>query len=1141
MNKPPTPLSQLSERYQLEKMLGSGLEGVAYAAVEVASGKPVVLHRLRLEGDRLRAMVERLKLLSLVHGDGFLRPVEAELSGSEPFLVMPRDDGARPMERKLDRADAFTYVHGIAMVLASAHRIGLIHGSLGPSKVMLFNGRVTLDFLQPATGVGLSTELDAACRGPDKTVSAGDDLYALGSILTVTLTGRPPPRPDETATQDDLARLDDARPLLRELLDPEPSWRPSAAEAAERLAHLRQGVRDAPGLNAMTLPAAGAGPQAEPTQLGRYKLEGMLGKGAMGRVFRAVDLADGRVVALKVLDAVNTADDQAVKRFRKEARLLSEINNPFIANLLEANRDQGLYFMAVELVEGQDLNQRLKSGSTYTEAEVLSIGADLCRALIDVHARGIVHRDLKPANVMGLERAGHAPSVRLVDFGVARHVKEHASLQVTELGAAVGTPVFMSPEQCRGDELDGKSDIYSLAMTLYTLMSGKPPFVAETTEGVFSKHLFEVPPLLNDVVPPASNELSMLLARCMEKEKAKRPDASQLLVELERLQHLSPQHIAEHPARPKRGRVLSYRFEWNLKASPKQLWKYVANTDRLNRAIGLGPVEESFRSVEGEIARIGKSSQAGQALEWREHPFEWVQFQRLGVVRELTEGPLYWLRNTVDLEPLAGGGTHLVHTIELEPRHIVGRVAASLEVGLRTRLALARVYQRIDELLEKRDGPAVVSDAFEQPHQLSASEDARLAQLEKAMVARGADPLCTTRLGELLRLAPPQEVARMRPLPLARRLGLDPNALVNTFLIGAKEGALELAWDLVCPSCRVASQIKDTLREVKEHGRCEVCSIDYELDLAASVELVFSVHPAIRKSERKLYCLGSPGHVPHVLAQIRVAAGERFELALELDDGAYRLAGRKLAFTLDFRVAPSAGTARWELPLSKAPGPELRKALGSGAQVLVLINDTGREQLVRVERAVGREDALTAAKVASQPLFRKLFPHEVLAPGQLVNVSNVALLMVEVAPDFSEPNDSGSFSGRYALFRRLQERAVAEGGAVVKIAGEGVVAVFADVAGAVRAALGFGDDPVPLRVAVHRGQAAAVTLDEHMDYFGRAVRETSRLLERAQARQLVLSEAAASDPGVLALSGLKTKKGSVHIGESGTAYQQVHL
>src|SRR5205085_6561118 len=142
--------------------------------------------------------------------------------------------------------------------------------------------------------------------------------------------------------------------------------------------------------------------------------------------------------------------------------------------------------------------------------------------------------------------------------------------------------------------------------------------------------------------------------------------------------------------------------------------------------------------------------------------------------------------------------------------------------------------------------------------------------------------------------------------------------------------------------------MKDTLRAVREHGRCEVCNIDYALDLASSVELVFAAHPAIRASDRALYCLSSPGHAPHVFAQIRIKKGERFELPLHLDEGRYHIVGRHLPFKVDFRVRERAGATRWEMALSKGLRTDAGRMMTAGQQLIVLVNDTDREQLVRV-------------------------------------------------------------------------------------------------------------------------------------------------------------------------------------------------
>ncbi len=1109
-----------ADRFPLVRMLGAGADGVSYLATDSLRGKEAVVHRLKLDAPRLAAVTQRLGRLELAKGAGMLEVVFHDVEASEPVIVVEHSGAGLALERPLSREAALTLALHLARTLSRAHRVGLNHTALAVSTVWLKDdGTPVLEFTGVDTGAVTPVAQDAQCRAPEGTSSSDADIFSLGALLSLTLTGSSPKPFDERATAFSGQNNDAALSLVKEMMDAEPALRPPADEVVTRLQHLLTHPGDE------VESAAGPGSRdEEPTQLGRFKIEALIGRGSMGRVYRATDLSDGTKVALKLIDGSAATSVGALRRFRKEARLLGEVRVPFIANLIESNHDQGHHFIAVELVEGQDLHLKLLESGGLPEADAVAIAADLTRALVEVHARGIVHRDIKPSNIILLPNPEpFGPRAKLIDFGIARHVDEHASLEMTEAGAAVGTPAYMSPEACRGETLDVKSDIYSVGITLYALVAGKPPFTGDSPGAIFTQHMFQTAPALDAAKPGTSAHLSHLVARCLEKDPQKRPDAHELLDELESLSNRGSEDMTAHPLVPGRSHVITYRFEWELKSSPLKLWDYVSNTERLNRAIGMGPVEESFKSVEGDLERYGKNKSAGLNIKWLEHPYEWVHGKRLGVLREMVQGPLFWLRSAVDLEPKPGGGTHLVHTIEVEPRGVFGRAAAAVEVGVRTRLALGRVYTRIDELLvSKRDEPTQIVDAFEAPHQLEPEQEARLTTLERAMVDAGADSVCTARLGDYLRHAPAQEVARIRPLDLAKRLSLAPSALVTACFWAAKQGALTLAWDIICPACRVPSEMKGTLRALREHGRCEVCNIDYALDLASSVELVFSPHESLRPSDRRTYCLGSPGHAPHVAAQIRIAKGTLFELELSLDDGNYALAGRRLPFTVQFRVQRGAPQSRWELSLTRGPPASLCRSLASGKQVIVLENDTDDEQLVRVERAAGRDDALTAAKVASMPLFRRLFPLEVLSPGQLVNVSDVTLLMAELVDDArDEVSDGGSFTLRYALFRRLEERAALEGGAVVKLAGDGVVAVFGDVASAVRAGLALAKDPLPLRAAVHKGPAAAVTFDEHLDYFGRTVRETTKLLGHACARELLLSEAASTDAGALSLENIR--------------------
>jgi class 3 adenylate cyclase len=303
------------------------------------------------------------------------------------------------------------------------------------------------------------------------------------------------------------------------------------------------------------------------------------------------------------------------------------------------------------------------------------------------------------------------------------------------------------------------------------------------------------------------------------------------------------------------------------------------------------------------------------------------------------------------------------------------------------------------------------------------------------------------------------------------------------------------------------------------------------LDFAQSVEMIFRVHPEIREAELGTYCVGGPSHSPHVVAQVRVAPGERVELEMELPEGAYRLRGPQLPFVVDFRVQPDAPTGRWDLSLSRGPGAELPRVLRTRAQVLALTNDHDQELLVRVERAAPREDALTAARASSLALFRELFAEEVLSPGQLASVANVTLLVTDLEGAtglYQQLGDGRAFGVLREHLRRLDERVRREGGTVVKTLGEGMLAAFDDPAAAVRVGLDLLDDQprdltdggVRLRVGIHRGAAMVTTLNDHLDYFGSMVNQTAHLLPYARGGDLILTRPVASDPEVAAWLGL---------------------
>jgi serine/threonine-protein kinase len=247
---------------------------------------------------------------------------------------------------------------------------------------------------------------------------------------------------------------------------------------------------------------------------GRYELSHLVARGGMAEVYRARDRLLDRPVALKILFPELSVDRSFVERFRREAQAAANLSHPSIVPVFDWGEDAGTYFIVMEFVDGRALSSILRGAGPLHPDRAAEVAADVAGALAYAHRHGVVHRDVKPGNVLITEEG----VVKVTDFGIARALNTEESL--TQTGAVMGTATYFSPEQAEGMGVDARSDIYSLGVVLFEMVTGRPPFLGDTPVAVASKHVRDNPPMPRDVNPAIPPDLEAVILKCM----AKSPD-----------------------------------------------------------------------------------------------------------------------------------------------------------------------------------------------------------------------------------------------------------------------------------------------------------------------------------------------------------------------------------------------------------------------------------------------------------------------------------------------------------------------------------------------------------------------------------------------------------------------------------------
>jgi len=565
------PGMTLGERYEILKRLGEGGMGAVYKARDHELDRLVALKVIRPElaghPDILRRFKQELILARQVTHKNVVRIFDLGTADGRKFITMDFIEGndlkSIINERgKIPPAEAVPIVEQICRGLEAAHTEGVVHRDLKPQNVMVDDaGRVWLmDF-----GLARSMELSGLTRTgvlmgtPDymspeqaraEKVDARSDLFSVGIIFFEMLIGRLPFQAD-TLMAKLLQRVQqravpvneidpgipaDIAAVVSKCLEPDVTKRYQSTR--EILNDLGGGASisspasgsalasaAASGLGAFSLADLGPGSQFGP----RYRIESVIGEGGMGKVYKAYDSDLDRTVALKLVRPELAEDANSLQRFKQELLLASRISHRNILRIHDLGDVNGVKFISMAFVQGMDLHDSLARQGRLPIERAVNIAKQLAGALEAAHAEGVVHRDLKPRNVL-IDVDDH---IYVSDFGLAKSLDSDKT-GMTRVGEVLGTPRYMSPEQAESKAADHRSDIYSLGVIFYEMLTGEVPFNGESSLQVMFQHVQQQPKdprLLNPELP---EYLAVIILRCLEKDPAQRyQSANDLLADLE--------------------------------------------------------------------------------------------------------------------------------------------------------------------------------------------------------------------------------------------------------------------------------------------------------------------------------------------------------------------------------------------------------------------------------------------------------------------------------------------------------------------------------------------------------------------------------------------------------------------------------
>jgi class 3 adenylate cyclase len=554
-----------------------------------------------------------------------------------------------------------------------------------------------------------------------------------------------------------------------------------------------------------------------------------------------------------------------------------------------------------------------------------------------------------------------------------------------------------------------------------------------------------------------------------------------------------------------------------LSSERSQVWCAIGDTERMNRAVGLGPLQVSPNDDSSAARYVVRTVSAGFALEYVERPFEFTEHRHFRIHREMRRGVVRSMTNEFWLLPADDGGTTVRFVLSVEPRWALFAPIVKYQLS-RFAGRIARELKQVEANVQAGKTACFRTSRSEVDH-LSL---ARAARSLDAALSPERRPL-GRRVVDYVERAPDADVVRIRPFELADELVEDERETLAVCLYAVKSGLLELQWELVCPSCRTGTESAEALSDLPVAGHCQLCDLSFELELDRAVEATFRPSTSLRSVASGTYCIGGPRRTPHVVTQTILDGHGKAELRAPAETGRYRLFLRG-GVTSALEVAVG-GTSELAVRADEALLAPATAVVAPGANITIE-HRGARQTHVKLERLLYASRAATAHIVSTLPEFRREFSKDLLRPGTTLRVARVALLFTDLTDStalYSRVGDAKAFKVVQEHFDLLFGIIAARRGTLVKTIGDAVMAAFVEERDAVAAAIEMLErfptfrkslpeaERTFLKVGVYAGPCYVVTANGILDYFGQTVNLAARLQGAAGAGELILVEAVADE------------------------------